>query len=200
MERKGREGKGHGVACEMWYNGKREASMDRNDLVQVLRDLDSHLVTDCEMVVIGGAAMILHFGAPRTTRDVDVLVIKGEPATFRESVLAVARERGLPDGWMSDAAKGFADILPPDFQQRLVPLEFNLRHLRLYALGLPEQAAMKIVALREQDLEDLELLMPHMTEEERQVLVRIAHHVARFRSDWAQKLQYFLEEQGWWTD
>ncbi|MFQ5595123.1 MAG: hypothetical protein ACE5HA_13335, partial [Anaerolineae bacterium] len=62
------------------------------------------------------------------------------------------------------------------------------------------QAAMKIVALREQDLEDLDLLLPQMSEAEKDVLVRIMHHVSRFRSDWAQRIWYFLQEQGWEID
>jgi hypothetical protein len=98
---------------------------------------------------------------------------------------------------MSDAAKGFADILPPNFRNRLTPMLLNLQHLRLYALGCPEQVAMKIVALREQDLEDLELLLPRMTEVDKQVLVTIMHHVGSFRPDWAQKIRYFLQERGW---
>jgi len=98
---------------------------------------------------------------------------------------------------LSDAAKGFADIFPPDFYRRLVPLPFPFQHLRLYALGRSEQVAMKIVALREQDLEDLELLLPQLSEYEKKVVVAIMHHVSRFRPDWAQKMQYFLEEQGW---
>jgi alkanesulfonate monooxygenase SsuD/methylene tetrahydromethanopterin reductase-like flavin-dependent oxidoreductase (luciferase family) len=141
--------------------------------------------------------MILYFGARRATRDIDVLVLRGDVSELREAVRAVARERGLPRDWLSDAAKGFADILPPDFYHRLAPLEFNFRHLRVYALGRPEQVAMKIVALREQDLEDLELLLPQLSEEEKEVVIRIMHHVSRFRPDWAQKMQYFLEEQGW---
>lgn len=59
---------------------------------------------------------------------------------------------------------------------------------------------MKIAALRKQDLEDLELLLPKMSEDERQVLVGIMHHVSKFRPDWAQRIQYFLEEQGWKID
>jgi hypothetical protein len=31
------------------------------------------------------------------------------------------------------------------------------------------------------------------------ILVQIAHHLEAVRSDWAQKLKYYLEEQGWWT-
>jgi hypothetical protein len=76
----------------------------------------------------------------------------------------------------------------------------QLTHLRLYALGRPEQVAMKIVALREQDLEDLELLMPLMSEADKNVLVAIMHHVARFRQDWALKIRYFLLERGWEID
>jgi len=141
--------------------------------------------------------MILHFGAARATRDVDVLVLRGDLRELRQAVRAIAQEYDLPEDWMSDAAKGFADILPPDFYRRLVPLRLQFRHLHLYVLGRPEQVAMKIVALREQDLEDLELLLPQLSQEERDILVDIVHHVARFRPDWAQKMSYFLQEQGW---
>lgn len=101
---------------------------------------------------------------------------------------------------MSDAAKGFADILPPDFYHRLTPLALPLERLRVYVLGRPEQTAMKIVALREQDLEDLELLLPQLSESDKQTLVAIVDHVSRFRPDWAQRIKYFLEEQGWPTE
>jgi hypothetical protein len=56
---------------------------------------------------------------------------------------------------------------------------------------------MKIVALREQDLEDLELLLPQLSLEEQQVVTKIMEHVGQFRPHWAQRIQYFLEEQGW---
>jgi len=174
--------------------------MDKHELVEVLRELDERLSSSFDVILVGGAAMILHFGASRATRDVDVLVLRGDLTELREAVKVVATERGVPEDWMNEAAKGFADILPPDFYHRLVPLEFPFRHLRLYALGHPEQVAMKIVALREQDLEDLEILMPQMSEPERKTLVRTVHHVGRFRPDWAQKIRYFLEEQAWQID
>ncbi|MBI5651194.1 MAG: hypothetical protein HZC40_12230 [Chloroflexi bacterium] len=174
--------------------------MDRNELIQALRDLDSQVTSPFDLIVIGGAAMILHFAAPRATRDIDALVLQGDIAELRRAIQFVAHARGLPENWLSDAAKGFAGILPSDFQTRLSSFDFGLKHLRIYFLGRPEQAAMKIIALREQDLEDLEILLPQMSESEKQVLIQIAHHVARFRQDWAQKLQYFMQEQGWWSD
>jgi len=141
--------------------------------------------------------MILHFGARRATRDVDMLILRGDTGELRQAIKSAAQVRNLPEDWMSDAAKGFSDILPPDFQKRLVPLPLSLQRLHVYVLGRPEQAAMKIVALREQDLEDLELLLPSMSEADRETLVAIMRHVSTFRPDWAQKIRYFLQEQGW---
>lgn len=174
--------------------------MDKHELTEVLQELDERLSSSFDVIVIGGAAMILHFGARRATRDVDVLVLRGDLTELRQAVKVVAGERDLPEDWMSDAAKGFADVLPSDFYHRLVPLELTFRHIRLYALGRSEQVALKIVALREQDLEDLELLLPQMSEADKDVLVAIMEHVSTFRSDWAQKIQYFLQEQGWKID
>jgi hypothetical protein len=56
---------------------------------------------------------------------------------------------------------------------------------------------MKMAGLREQDLEDLEVLLPQMSEADKEVLIRIIHHVGTFRPDWAQRMQYFLLEKGW---
>ena len=66
---------------------------------------------------------------------------------MRRAVRDVARLHDLPDDWLSDAAKGFADILPPDFYHRLTSLPLPLQRLHVYVLGRPDQAAMKIVAL-----------------------------------------------------
>ncbi len=171
--------------------------MDRGELIMALQELDARLSSFCDVAIVGGAAMILHFGASRATRDVDVLVLRGDVAELRQAARLVARARELPDDWINDAVKGFADILPSDFYHRLVPLGFPFQHLQLYVLGLPEQVAMKIVALREQDLEDLELLLPSMSEAERDVLLRIMYHVGEVRPDWALRIKYFLLERGW---
>ena len=171
--------------------------MDKNELILALQELDAQLSSACDVVLVGGAAMILHHGAPRATRDVDVLLLRGDLGEMRRAVQRVARAHDLPDDWVHDAVKGFADILPPDFYHRLVPLDLPLRYLHLYVLGRPEQAAMKIVALREQDLEDLELLLPSMSDDDKRILVAIMRHVGAVRPDWAQKIQYFLQEQGW---
>lgn len=141
--------------------------------------------------------MILHFGASRATRDVDFLMLRGDNNQLRQAVQLVAEVHNLPEDWLNDGVKGFADILPPDFYHRLQALDLGMKHLHLYVLGQSEQAAMKIIALREQDLEDLELLLPGMSTTDRETLVAIMNHAALFRPDWAQKIRYFLLEYGW---
>jgi len=174
--------------------------MDRDELIKALQDLDNHVSTSYDIILIGGAAMILHFGADRITRDADVFILKGSPSELRQAIKEVADEREIPENWMSDAAKGFTDVLLPDFYHRLVPLDFNFRHIRLYSIGLPEQVALKIIALREQDLEDLELLLPKVTKSDKNIIISMMNHVISFRPDWAQKMRYFLQEQGWKID
>ena len=170
--------------------------MDRDELLRALRELSERLRSPCEIVIVGGAAMILCYGASRATHDVDVLLLSGNTTEVRRIARQVAGEYNLPEDWLNDAVKGYADILPPDFRERLYLLgSFN--QVTLYALGLPEQAAMKIVALRDQDLEDLELLMPRLQESDKAVIRQIVTQVARMRPDWAQRLRYFLMEQGW---
>jgi hypothetical protein len=174
--------------------------MDRQELIEMLQALDQQIDSPLDLVLVGGAAMILYYGASRATRDIDVLVIRGSVSELRDAAAKVAAGSDLPEDWINDAVKGFADILPRDFDQRLIPLELPSVHLRAYILGRPEQAAMKIVALREQDLEDLDLLLTGMTESDKDVLVNIMNHVAVIRTDWAQKIRYFLLEQGWEID
>ena len=47
--------------------------MKKSELVTVLQELDARLFSVCDVAIVGGAAMILHFGASRATRDVDIL-------------------------------------------------------------------------------------------------------------------------------
>lgn len=174
--------------------------MDKNELIEIIKDLDNDVATSFDIILIGGAAMILYFEAKRTTNDVDVFILRGEASELRKAVKIVAENHKLPEDWLNDAAKGFAGILLSDFYHRLIPLDYKFKNIRLYALGRPELAALKIIALREQDLEDLELLMPKITETDKKVIVEIMNHVNSFRPDWAQKIRYFLQEQGWKTE
>lgn len=58
-----------------WHNS---SAMDRRDLVDALEALDACLTAPVDLLVIGGAAMILHFQAARATRDMDVIMLRGD--------------------------------------------------------------------------------------------------------------------------
>jgi hypothetical protein len=76
--------------------------MDKDELTKIIQSLDADISTSCEIILVGGAAMILHFGAMRATRDVDVLVLRGDVNDIRQAVKKVARRNDLPDDWLND--------------------------------------------------------------------------------------------------
>jgi hypothetical protein len=75
-----------------------------------LEDMSVH----CEVVVVGGAAVVLLYGARQATKDVDVLILDGiDPTLVRGAVQRVAGALDLPDDWLNDAAKGYVHGLAP---------------------------------------------------------------------------------------
>lgn len=60
-----------------------------------------------ELLVVGGAAMLLLYNARLSTRDVDVVILAPEASTVRSLAKQVAQELNLPDDWLNDGAKGY---------------------------------------------------------------------------------------------
>ena len=48
-----------------------------------------------------------------------------------------------------------------------------------------------------QELTEILENLDRMSEADRNVLIAIMHRAEAFRADWAQKIRYFLLEQGW---
>ena len=67
--------------------------MDKSELLELFADLDRELETAVDIILIGGAAMILHYGALRTTSDIDVLFLRGDISEIRTAIKAVAENR-----------------------------------------------------------------------------------------------------------
>jgi len=174
--------------------------MTKNELIFALKELDRYVENSIEIVIIGGAAMVLYYGSTRATSDIDTLVSQGRFQEIRMGIMKVSEKLDLPENWLNESAKGFVDILPPDFVDYLISIPLETKYLKLYVLGLAEQTAMKIVALRERDLADLELLIPQLTDFHKERLIKIVENLHTKRKDWALRLYFFMIEKGWRTE
>lgn len=61
-----------------------------------------------ELILVGGAAMVLGFEARQSTHDVDAAILHPREARkVRQLANRVAVERDWPEDWLNDAAKGY---------------------------------------------------------------------------------------------
>ncbi len=85
--------------------------LTREQIEQALRRLGEIAVSEgqtIELLVVGGAAMMLGYDARPATRDVDGVFFEPPPASvIRRWIEQVATDSALPDDWLNDAAKGF---------------------------------------------------------------------------------------------
>lgn len=87
------------------------ATLSRDEIVGALErlgDLAQARGMSVELYVVGGAAMVMAYGAREATRDVDVVVLAPrEVALVRDIARIIATERAWPDDWLNDGAKGY---------------------------------------------------------------------------------------------
>ena len=104
-----------------------------------------------ELILAGGAAMVLLYGARESTRDVDAVVAERE--TLRAARRA-AVHAGLPEDWLNDAAKGYLHGLA------VGPTVFETPTLVVRVLAPHQLLAMKLCAWRDDlDIEDARVLL-----------------------------------------
>jgi len=109
-----------------------------------------------EIGIVGGAVMCLVFNARKATRDVDAIF---EPSdVMRRAAARVGRDRGLPEDWLNDGAKGF---LAEKFERRDVA---RLSNLLVWAPEARYMLAMKCISARwdTSDRDDVIFLIKHL--------------------------------------
>lgn len=129
--------------------------IDRDEILaafEALAELLASRGVEGRVFVVGGAAMVLTFGARRATRDIDAIF---EPkAQVYSAAVEVASRLGLPVDWLNDAVKGFVPGTDPE----AVPV-FERPGLSVSSASARYMLAMKILAARaEQDVDDIQFL------------------------------------------
>jgi hypothetical protein len=129
--------------------------LDRETITVALRRLGERLAyrgVVADLYVFGGAAMALAYDLRRSTRDIDAL-FHPHGAVVAEA-RSVALEMGLPQWWLNDQASAY--VSPADDAN--APLVFDHPGLRVHAASAPHLLAMKVLAGRRRDAEDIRLL------------------------------------------
>jgi hypothetical protein len=165
--------------------------MERSELIQALERLGTLCAAGTEIVLAGGAALILAGYIDRGTDDGDVIHSDPKLADLEDVIAIVAEERDLPGAWLNDGVKAWADVLPPDFLDRLEEVGV-FTHLCVRRLGRLDLLVMKFFALRAQDLEDISVMAP--VEEEIAFVRGQLGRIARTRPDRALRMELYLDQ------
>lgn len=142
--------------------------LSREDIWKALKALSGELGVrehPAEIIVGGGAALVLLYSAREATRDVDAFaVLSVNPEVVRAAARRVAGALELPEDWLNDGAKGYLHGLAPGE----ILLESASLIVRTVA---PQQLlAMKLSAWRDDvDIADARLLLSNLPGDRDQV-------------------------------
>jgi predicted nucleotidyltransferase len=133
--------------------------LDRPTIERIFRRLGERLAARgvvADLYVFGGAAMAVAYDARRATRDVDALFVPH--GVVLDEARAVAKEFGLPGWWLNEQASAY--VAPGgDPGAKLV---FDHPGLRVSAASPEHLLAMKVLAARRRDAEDIAILVKHL--------------------------------------
>jgi predicted nucleotidyltransferase len=105
-----------------------------------------------DVFVVGGAAMALAYDAGRVTRDVDAMFVPH--GIVIEEARRVADDLGLPYWWLNEQASVYISGKDDPGKRRV----FDHPGLRVMAASPDHIFAMKALAARTRDIDDLRLL------------------------------------------
>ena len=139
-------------------------ALSKTELVELLEALSERLRRKraiARLYVIGGACMALAYGRGRSTEDIDARIDTGHGA-LTEAVHEIARERGLPRGWLNEQA---TSAIPRGPDRRAQTL-YESPHLVVTGASAEYLLAMKLEAGRDKDVEDISYLLDCLEIEE----------------------------------
>ena len=145
--------------------------LGRKRLLELFDELSAELRfsrTRAQIYIVGGAAMSLAFDRERTTRDVDARIDAGH-SRLTEAVRTVGRKHGLGDTWLNDQA---TTAIPRAADGRAETL-YQSQYLTVTGASAKHLLAMKLLAARGKDREDIAALTEHLKLKEPRDAIRI---------------------------
>ncbi len=144
------------------------ALFNKQQIIELLERLGS-LATErnekIELLLIGGAVMVLVYEQRLSTRDVDAVFLSpAETANVRELIKQVAAEKNVPEDWLNDAAKGYVVVLG---QSSVI---FSAPGITVKMPTIAQMLAMKLCAWRDDvDIEDARRLLLELAGDREQI-------------------------------
>ena len=137
------------------------ATLGKQEVIDALRrmgELAAARGHKLDLMLVGGGVMVLVFETRQTTRDLDVLVIPPtDAADVRVLAATVGAERGWPENWLNDAAKGFMVGVS------LGPVIFAADGIEVRRPAIEQLLAMKLCAWRDDvDIADARRLLQEL--------------------------------------
>lgn len=133
--------------------------LDRAVIEEAFRRLGERLVRRgvvADVYVFGGAAMALAYDARRSTHDIDAIF---EPhGVVVDEARAVADELRLPHWWLNEQASSY--VAPGG--DPAAPRVFDHPGLRVSAASPEHLLAMKVIAARRRDADDVRFLVQRL--------------------------------------
>ena len=121
-----------------------------------------------EIVVVGGAALVLLFNARETTKDVDAYFLAPEASKLRVAAARIAEGLDLPEDWLNDGAKGFMTRVTEG------TVLYKSEALVARAASVEQLLAMKLAAWRDAiDRADARLLLSRIEGSIQEVWARL---------------------------
>ena len=163
--------------------------MNKDDIQKYLRMLGDELLkrnVTGEILLVGGAVMLLEVGNREITKDIDAY-FEGNAAIIRDAIIVVAEREGLSDDWLNDAVKSFFYTRVPNRKWAEYP------GLRVYMPPLDYLLVMKVIAGRPQDVDDAKALIEklHLSNAQ-EVFALIEKYTKKERVE--PRTQYIVEE------
>ena len=126
--------------------------LDQSLTLEALRRLDARISKPAQLIVGGGAAMLLAYDHPLATQDVDAFAARGglRLADLDSMAKEVAGEIDIEPDWLNAHFETFTGVLPDDYATRLRRV-YEGKHLTVDALGPEDLLIMKCFAGRDKD-------------------------------------------------